>query len=709
MSRFLRHFINFALLASAIAADPNRASAHANASSGEMAVTVGFEDDFKPYAYGGAKGEPEGFAEDLLRAVARHASLKLNYRIGSWVQTRQALENGEVDAVAIMAKSRERAKKVDFSDTHIVAYDAIFVRNDNDTIQSQKDLVGKRVVVETGDLAADYLFSHNTGVAKIMTVDTILDAFKMIAIGQADAFVVSQMVGIIVINENELKSVRLAAHPRFGDYQRDYAFAIRKEHRELLNRINEGLRAVIATGEYGLIYDKWFAKFDSTQQQQAKRQRQLLIFLLLAAVVSAVFVFVLKIEVNRKTRSLEQSEARFRSLVENSPGVVFRVSKSGKEHNEFYSDALERITGYSPDEVSSGQRKFTDLIHPDDLEAVTTVGQAAFLHGGPFKVEFRVICKNGEIRWLHSQGSGSTDKRDGSLFLDGLIVDITEQKRVNELLTQHQSKMASSARLSALGEMAGGIAHEINNPLTIINLRTHQLTQLACRGDVKASEALTIASGIESTAIRISKIIKSLQTVARESAHDPFEDVSINDIVGDAFELCYQRMKKHGVNVFVDEIPPQLRLECRRVQISQVLINLLNNAFDAVVNLSNRFIRITARTTVHNGREGVELAIIDSGRDIAKDVALKIFQPFFTTKGPGKGTGLGLSISKGMIEAHEGEIWLDTDYPTTRFVIFLPRHQPQHTQQAEPKSASASTKKRDTARAALESFPDSST
>jgi C4-dicarboxylate-specific signal transduction histidine kinase len=294
---------------------------------------------------------------------------------------------------------------------------------------------------------------------------------------------------------------------------------------------------------------------------------------------------------------------------------------------------------------------------------------------GRFDLNFRVVHKLGDIRWVNLRGSSTLDEKEQVTYFDGIMLDVTEQKRVNDLLTSQQSKMASSARLSALGEMAGGIAHEINNPLAIINLRTHQLTQLTAKDKLNPNDVVNIAEAIEATTMRISKIIKALQIVARESESDPFETTPVIEIVSDAVELCNQRMKKHGIQLIVDPIPPKLMIECRCVQVSQVLINLLNNAFDAIVELPSKWVRISAREVDNSGRQSVEISVADSGNAIRVDLALKIFQPFFTTKGPGKGTGLGLSISKGMIESQDGNIFLDTDHATTRFVIVLPKEQ----------------------------------
>jgi C4-dicarboxylate-specific signal transduction histidine kinase len=157
--------------------------------------------------------------------------------------------------------------------------------------------------------------------------------------------------------------------------------------------------------------------------------------------------------------------------------------------------------------------------------------------------------------------------------------------------------------------------------------------------------------------------------VAREGANDPFVNTRIKTIVDETLAISESRLKKADIEIDATLIPADLSCMCRAVQISQVLINLINNAVDAIQDLPEKWIRIDAR--LQKGM--IHIAVTDSGHGIPKDLADKIMKPFFTTKGVGKGTGLGLSISRGIAQDHGGDLTLDEDSPHTRFVLILPQ------------------------------------
>lgn len=248
-------------------------------------------------------------------------------------------------------------------------------------------------------------------------------------------------------------------------------------------------------------------------------------------------------------------------------------------------------------------------------------------------------------------------------------VDLTSDILKNQELERAQAVSLSSSRMAVLGEMASGIAHEINNPLAVINSIVYQIKKRIASNQLDVlPERL---AKIESTVMRITKIISGLKTFARDGSHDPFEPFYLKKIVDETLELATERLKNLDVAVKLDTIPEDYQLDCRATQISQVLLNLISNARDAIKNLNERWIHIGFLSQENR----LQLFVEDSGSGIPLEVQEKIFRPFFTTKEVGVGTGLGLSISIGIIEAHHGKLYIDNSSAHTRFVIDIPQHQ----------------------------------
>lgn len=239
--------------------------------------------------------------------------------------------------------------------------------------------------------------------------------------------------------------------------------------------------------------------------------------------------------------------------------------------------------------------------------------------------------------------------------------------RLEEEVAQRSQQLVHAARLASLGEMAGGIAHEINNPITIIHGNTTLLVKKIAKNEFTAEIAMGYLRKILQTTERITKIVKGLRQISRSSDGEQITPVSLDSVVTDSLELCSERFRNNGVKLEVAAVPA-ITIHCRPVQISQVILNLLNNAFDAVQENEEKWVRLEFEDTP----EKFILRVTDSGKGIPEAVAVKLFQPFFTTKEPGKGTGLGLSISRGIIEAHQGKFSLNRDCPNTQFVIEIP-------------------------------------
>lgn len=239
-----------------------------------------------------------------------------------------------------------------------------------------------------------------------------------------------------------------------------------------------------------------------------------------------------------------------------------------------------------------------------------------------------------------------------------------------QLIIEQRSRLEFSAKMSTLGEMAGGIAHEINNPITVISSINRIMRKSMEKGIIDQEVYIKCYDDIDKTIIRISKIISGLKIVSRDGSNEEFQLEKTYDIFNDIMVLCAEKFKNQRVELKINLDDPayQTILNCSRVQLSQVFLNLLNNSYDAIEDLPEKWIRVDCEND--DGR--LILRFSDSGPGIAKDLQEKIFQPFFTTKVIGKGTGLGLSISNSIVKAHNGDFTIDNTSKNTCFVIVLP-------------------------------------
>jgi len=256
--------------------------------------------------------------------------------------------------------------------------------------------------------------------------------------------------------------------------------------------------------------------------------------------------------------------------------------------------------------------------------------------------------------------------------------DISERKAAEKIIDEQRMKMIYSAKMSALGEMAAGISHEIKNPLTAIMAGLEFMQLMMARGNLAKETTLKLIKQAHSDGARINKIINGLYTFARDSESDQFERASLKTIIEESISLTDERAKRQGITLILDPIPENLIIECRPTQVSQILLNILSNAFDAIEGTKHKWVKISTRDLGENA----EIGITDSGRGIPPEIRNKIMQPFFTTKGPRRGTGLGLSISTGLVERHHGTLELDPTSEHTRFVVRIPKKQSQPAERA---------------------------
>lgn len=335
-------------------------------------------------------------------------------------------------------------------------------------------------------------------------------------------------------------------------------------------------------------------------------------------------------------------------------GIPLYVNKAGLDlfginlGKGFFTDCLA-----SPDKM-----RVDEIIRSTEKDFDRWEGEVSVINTKT-KAEFPVLLKIFSVR----MGDKPNDR-----FIGCSGINLTELKRIQKSLIE-QSKMAS------LGEMAAEIAHEVNNPLMIIQAKAQMLQAKIIAENPEKEKIISDLQLIEKNSGRIDKIIKSLKTASRRSEHDPFDSVHLLNLVEEVLELSKQRFHLNEIKLTLraDECMHHSNIiYARSAEIIQVLVNLLNNSFDALKNAVDKWVEVSI--TCDDSYYYIEVK--DSGPRIAPETVARMFNPFFTTKPSGQGTGLGLSVSKQIILNHGGEFYYNEKSKNTHFGFSL--RKPEH-------------------------------
>lgn len=274
-----------------------------------------------------------------------------------------------------------------------------------------------------------------------------------------------------------------------------------------------------------------------------------------------------------------------------------------------------------------------------------------------------IVVKKSKGQSVYGQLYVKTEfnSKDQIIEYVGVMIDVTQQKEL-------EAKLVESSKMASLGRMAGALAHEINNPIMIIKLQMSLLMKKSSKKLLEPDDVATANTTIGSIIDRIAQITQGLRIVARDQHFSTRSVKSIESIFSETLFFCQDRINQLGITFeLVSANDKEHFVHANPVEISQVIVNLLNNAIDAVETCEEK--KITAQ--IGSDDRFAIVKITDSG-NIDPTITSKIMEPFFTTKSVGKGTGLGLSISQSIIENHGGKLFLNLESKNTQFVFHLP-------------------------------------
>lgn len=385
----------------------------------------------------------------------------------------------------------------------------------------------------------------------------------------------------------------------------------------------------------------------------------------------------LQIQANHRIRDMEGwnhavlDHANYSIISADLNGVITTFNKKAEE-----------MLGYKAVEVVG--RKTPEIIHvKDEVLAHTKKLQAEGFDIVPgFSTFIAKAIRDGvdTNEWTYVRKNGSTfpvqlsvtciyGDTGGIVGYLGIAQDLTLQKVMENEIESQRVQMIQTSKMSSLGEMAGGVAHEINNPLAVIVMRVETIKKKLEDGSLDQAQLLDALGKIETTAEKIAQIVKGLRTFSRNAEHDPKVSCSLRSILDDTLALCKTRFHHQQIQLTVDyKLSDKDVVVCNATQISQIFMNLLNNAYDATQNLPVREVTVA----VEKADPYFVISFTNNGEPIPQALAEKIMEPFFTTKPVNQGTGLGLSISHAIAKSHGGELVYDMHTERTTFRLYLP-------------------------------------
>lgn len=384
--------------------------------------------------------------------------------------------------------------------------------------------------------------------------------------------------------------------------------------------------------------------------------------------------------------ALRNSEERFRELAENI-NEVFWITDPTKNQMLYISPAYEKIWSRSCQSLYDSPHTWLESIHPDDRAKVLLASQTKQVDG-LYNETYRVVRPDGSIRWIHDQAF-PIKASDGLVKrIVGVAEDVTNQRNLEEQFRQAQ-------KMEAIGQLAGGVAHDFNNILAAILMQS----ELAAITDGVSAELQEGLGEIRSLAERAAKLTRQLLLFSRKQVMHTRE-LDLNDAVTSLVKMLQRIIGEH-ISLQINLSPSPLLIRADPGMFDQVLMNLVVNARDAMpeggrILLETKYMNlgIEAASAIGDITPGpfACLRVSDAGVGISPEIISRIFDPFFTTKEPGKGTGLGLATVFGIIKQHGGAITVESkvDHGTT-FLVYLPIHavsepsKPEHITKPRPR------------------------
>jgi PAS domain S-box-containing protein len=619
-------------------------------------IRVAVDPGWPPLEWRDSEGVFHGIAIEYLHRLEQMLDVRFEIiQNRSWQELMQMGRLRQADLFPCVAETSKRKEFLTFTEPYISTPIVLFSKAGAAYVQDFRFLAGKKVAVVQDYAAEDYIRDDHPSIT-LVPVKTMAEGLKLVSRDEVAYYVDGLLPTTYFLSQRGDSSIHVVGETPYVNNQR---MAARSDWPELVPILQKALNA-IPRAEHEAYQQKWVSL-----RYEHGFDYSLLKWFLGAFLLCLVFIVQLQFMVRRRTRELKDSKQLIQEILDNAfqlqglitiDGRILEINKATLDFLGLEKSAVRNKYFWEVPGVRSLRGSIKQF-----KEAITMAGKGEFV-----RFDISLPTMSGELLDIDFSLKPIKDDKGRVVFLLPEGRDITERKQL-------EAQAIRTAHLASLGEMAAGVAHEINNPINgVINY-----AQIICNEVTVDSREHDVAVRIIKEGERIATIVRDLLTFAHDQG-DAHVVCSIEETLADAMILCQSMINQEQVLVkmHLDANLPKVLINPQQIQ--QVFMNLLANACHALTEKYpgedvNKILEISIKTITSTISPCLKVTFTDHGVGIQKELLEKILNPFFTTKPAGTGTGLGLSISHGIIKRHKGSVEIESEPGEyTRVMIVLP-------------------------------------
>jgi len=653
----------------------------------QQTIRIAPDPNFPPIEWSDEEGNYRGISADYMELISQMLGIKFDVvKCKSWDDVLQKARNREVDMLPAAAQTPPREEYMDFSDPYLIFPGVIITRKDQPKYENPQDLFGKKVVIVSGYVWEEMFALHYPAI-EIVTVPNLKEGLRRVSMKANDILIATLPIALYYIEQEGIHNLQVTGETGF--YTK-LSILTRNDWPLLGQIMNKSLKN-IPTKTKDKINSEWIQIKDKSVLQHEEFWYYFLGILVISFIVIA-FIYqwnrslkrlVKKrteelekdVEIRRRTEAeLEESEKRLQNAQEIAKIGNFEWNFQSKK--TYWSSQLYKIHGRDPEKGVPSYKEYLQHVYPEDREKVKYDVRKA-KETGEYLTEYRIKrFDNGEIRYVQTKGRVNYDENSKPLLLEATEQDITKRKKTEKKLAEYrehleelvdkrteklkkaQKELINKERLAAMGELAGGIAHEIKNPLATIDSSAVNL-QYQNYEDEKINKHL---GKIRDAVKRCVEVIDSLRRL-KSKEKPQLETTNLNNFLTNTLD---QIKAPEHIKLITKISQKNIFIKSDKAQLRICLKNLVRNSIDAIENEGKINVKLDLANT-----SKCKITITDNGIGIDKNELDKIFEPLYTSKSTG--IGFGLSLVKRTLEVHDGEIKVNSKPGKgTTFEIILP-------------------------------------